>query len=473
MEQAVHTPQPSIARPVICFALSAEFVEMTKHCRIPVAMFGNYLEFSQQRPESGCIVIGTHEVPKACKLLKNLRSDPAIALTPIYLLKDLGPEVAPLCDGVVDTIDEACDKAAPINKLLLDLEARQLADPGNAPQRLLGYLYSRPNSLLTPVGDWRNERFYSYPMMDAMIPPANGATVLQGLMERNLLAPAHLVDRLRHCPGCEGVHLNYIDTCPSCDSIEIEQRPFLHCFTCGHVGPDDQFIASMGLTCPKCAARLRHIGADYDRPLENFQCRACRHVFVDPKVTARCMHCDTANAPQDLLPRPLYALQLTEKGRISVRTGSVEEVCTLLDCLNNVDNSYFESIVDWLISLCRRYKEEQFSLLGIRIKNVVELTDRIGRLRVRELMDEFARRVRELIRSTDLTTRTNQYTLWLLLPKTDAKGCEIVRGRILALQADAGDGLELESVPFHAPSQLVTGEGAKLLMARMEGAIIE
>ena len=130
-------------------------------------------------------------------------------------------------------------------------------------------------------------------------------------------------------------------------------------------------------------------------------------------------------------------------------------------------------ISNWLLSLCRRHKEEQFSLIGIRIRNIIELTDRIGRLQVRELMDEFARRVRELIRSTDLTTRTNQYTLWLLLPKTDLKGNQIVRGRILALTSDAGTGLELATTTFHAPTQMMTGEKAKLLMARLEGEIIE
>nr|WP_309294963.1 hypothetical protein [Aeromonas caviae] len=27
------------------------------------------------------------------------------------------------------------------------------------------------------------------------------------------------------------------------------------------------------LLCPNCFSRLRHIGSDYDRPLENYRCR--------------------------------------------------------------------------------------------------------------------------------------------------------------------------------------------------------
>ncbi len=122
---------------------------------------------------------------------------------------------------------------------------------------------------------------------------------------------------------------------------------------------------------------------------------------------------------------------------------------------------------------CRRHDEEQFSLVGIRIHNLVELTDRIGRPKVRELMDEFARRVHALIRSTDLATRMNQYTLWLLLPKTDAKGNQVVLDRIDALQSDNLTGLQLATTSYHAPSQMIPKETATLLLARLEGMIAE
>ena len=342
MEHARNHTYRSAERRAVCFALSPDFAEAVKRARVPVVTFNNYLEFNHKLPESTCIVIGTHDAPKACKLLKNLRSEPTMALKPVFLLKPLSKTVERLCDGVVDSIDEACEKAAPIERLLHDLDLEHLADPDSAPYRVLAYLYSRPLNHLEPVAEWRNEQYYSYPIAEAMMAPSNGTKALQGLLERKLLAPVRLIDRLRHCPKCRGVHLNYIDTCPSCESIEIEQKPFLHCFTCGHVGPEERFLSQTGLACPKCATRLRHIGADYDRPLENFQCNACQHVFIDPKIIARCMHCNASNHPEDLLPRPVFALQLTEKGRISARTGSVDDVFTLLDDLNNVEQTYFE-----------------------------------------------------------------------------------------------------------------------------------
>lgn len=80
---------------------------------------------------------------------------------------------------------------------------------------------------------------------------------------------------------------------------------------------------------------------------------------------------------------------------------------------------FFVDLVDWLLAVCRRHADERFSLLGIRLNNVVDLSARIGRHRTAELVDEFATRLRETVRKTDLTTRTDQRTLWILLPKTE------------------------------------------------------
>jgi GGDEF domain-containing protein len=225
--------------------------------------------------------------------------------------------------------------------------------------------------------------------------------------------------------------------------------------------------------CPNCKGRLRHIGSDYDRPLENYRCQKCEHIFIEPAVSCRCMHCGTASDPEALVPKPIHAYQLTEKGRISAITGSVEDIFSLIDNLNNVNPIIFESILDWLLSLCKRHADEQFSLIVIRIVNVVEITNQLGRHKAKELIDEFARRVRELIRSTDLTTRTNQDILWLLQPKTPPKGNQIVLNRILNLQTEGETGLQLAITSHHAPSQSINAETSKLLMARLQSEVLE
>jgi GGDEF domain-containing protein len=457
---------------VVCFVLDPEFNGLDVKAPVPVQVLEGFP--ASGLPDAGevlCFLIAAHDAAKALELVRRLRADAGSGLKPIFLAAPLGAAVEQLCDGIVATPAEAGDKALDASRLLSELDPAGLAEGGNDVYRLLGHLYARPDFVLAPSGAWQAERIYSYPLADALLERADDT--IATLVQRKLLAPAQLVDRLRYCPRCDGAHLNYIDTCPNCAGIDIIQKPFLHCFTCGHVGPEERFFSQEKLVCPQCATALRHIGADYDRPLENFHCNGCAHVFVEPQVTARCLHCGQASAPDALIARPVNAYRLTDQGRQSARTGDVEDVFSMLDSLNNVSRAYFESILDWLLALCRRHKEEQFSLVAVRIANVVELTDRIGRYQVRGLMDEFVRRVRELIRTTDLTTRTSQHTLWLLLPKTHAAGQQTVRERILGLRAGDEGGLRLVTVGYHAPSQMIAGEKSRLLLARLEGEIGE
>ena len=131
--------------------------------------------------------------------------------------------------------------------------------------------------------------------------------------------------------------------------------------------------------------------------------------------------------------------------------------------------------MDWLQALCRRYDEELFSLLGIRLKNIEALTEQLGRHRTAELFDAFAIRLRESIRLTDLTTRTSQRNLWILLPKTGAAGREILRSRIVDLKGqtrqDGDVALDFDVVGYSAPEDMLADEPARLMMARLMGRI--
>jgi len=82
-------------------------------------------------------------------------------------------------------------------------------------------------------------------------------------------------------------------------------------------------------------------------------------------------------------------------------------------------------------------------------------------------------RIREAIRTTDLTTHTLNDIIWILLPKTDCPNCDIVLRRILDLksltQQDEGIYLEFKSVIFSAPDNIIEGETGEQLLARIEG----
>ena len=91
------------------------------------------------------------------------------------------------------------------------------------------------------------------------------------------------------------------------------------------------------------------------------------------------------------------------------------------------------------------------------------------------MFDAFAIRLRESIRLTDLTTRTSQRNLWILLPKTGAAGRKILRSRIVDLKGqtrqDEDVALDFEVVGYSAPDDMLADEPARLTMARIMGGV--
>jgi hypothetical protein len=419
------------------------------------------------------VVIAPAEGGLLEQALRRLRGTPALSAAPIVLLENAeDPALAALIDGVASDGPTAAALMAPIHSRLQQLPTDILTHGQTF--RLLAYLFCRPEAIQTPVRKWDTARVYAYPIAEALADADTGiGEWLRNLIERNYLETAGLVDRLRECPACGHAHHNYVDACPHCRSIDIVQKPFLHCFTCGHVGPEDAFLKTAALICPQCTARLRHIGSDYDRPLENQVCNACTQSFIEPEVRARCLHCGAENPTERLVPRQVHSYRLTERGRTAALTGNLEDIYALFDHLNYVRPQFFLELVDWLLEVCRRHADERFSLLGIRLSNVVELTASLGRHRAAELVDEFALRLRETVRRTDLTTRMDQRTLWLLLPKTECPACTLLLSRLEEIRSRSrqADGVELrfDSVSYSAPAEQLAGETAAVLLARLTG----
>ena len=421
------------------------------------------------------VIAAGHDPDALEQGLRRLRAIPELAAAPVILLRDPGSRaVTLLADGLAPDPASAAALMGPMQSRLGSLPADILAQGQNF--RLLAYLFCRPDAVLEPLRRWDSAMVYSYPAVEALADPGTDIDAwLRNLLDRSYLEAAALVDRLRQCPTCSHAHHNFVDACPHCRSIDIVQTPFLHCFTCGHIAPEESFLKNGTLVCPQCTARLRHIGADYDRPLENQACKACGRSFIEPEVTARCLHCGAENQTDRLVVRQIHSYRLTERGRTAAMTGNLEDIYALFDRLNYVRPPFFIELVDWLLSVCRRHSDERFSLAGIRLSNVVELTAMLGRHRAAELVDEFAMRLRETVRRTDLTTRTDQRTLWLLLPKTESPGCALLLKRLEDIrdQTRQPDGTELQfnAVSFSAPAEQQAGETAALLLARLDGQL--
>ncbi|MDF3832337.1 diguanylate cyclase [Cupriavidus basilensis] len=410
----------------------------------------------------------------AGEALREMRRHPAYGFTLAYCCQDEDPLCEALGDGPV-----------PADLGLLEWQTwrTRYAALGEAQiqerfeTRVLAWLWLRPPRQLRAVRNPQVPEHYEYPLLAALAGADAGSPLplLQLMTQEGYIAEQVLVDRLRLCVSCGSGRLNYIDVCPDCQSIAISREPSLHCFVCGHVGAQEQFLKDGVLVCPNCLTRLRHIGSDYDRPMENYRCRSCRAFFVDAKVQARCLDCGHTHAPDELRVYEVRNYRLTEAGHLRCRQGFNTGMLASagFNALGLVSISTFRYLLEWLMQMQARYKEPAFSLLGLRFVNFPQALAKMGEQRANLLVDNLVKRMIAGLRTTDRCTRTNDECLWLLLPCTDKEGLESVRQRILKLRelfAESGaNEIELRVVSASAPDDLLEREDAELLMARLAG----
>jgi GGDEF domain-containing protein len=434
-----------------------------------VQVFRNARSCCEREIPPEALILDTISADRALEWLRDIRQDPRLAHRPAYLTSDLGTAVLAASDGIVP---------AP-TRLGIDLDAfnarcRSLGSVARVDEasRLLAYLYVRPERLVEPLIDTRHSGYYRYPLLDLFAPAATDATAWgDDLRRRGLLENARLVDRLRKCTGCGGSHLNYIDVCPECHEIDIGENIYLHCHTCGHVAPQDAFVTRNGLACGKCASKLRHIGVDYDRALECFGCNACSARFIEPEIEARCLQCQSRSGTIELPEARIHSLRLTDAGRLAARQGRMAATPATHDTQRNLTSSFFDQTLNWMLQLRERHDDVQFGVTALRVTNFDSLAASLGTSPALRLVDAFARRLREAVRTTDLVTRAGEHAWYILSPQTDRPGLLALLQSIedLAIASDQGDGrrIELAANCLTADEIANPGAGAEALLARL------
>lgn len=417
----------------------------------------------------------------ALRAVELIRRTPHTFAAPVFCTKTQGARVSSLADGLILDAEDALPKAQEILSAAEELDAS--APLRNADFRLLGWLYTRKNSELVPVPDPLTAGIYGYPPAECFAEDKTDVyRWIQSLQDQGQIVPVRLVSRIRTCPRCGASHMNYIDVCPVCKSINIASAELVHCFTCGHVAPMDEFIRGDSLYCSHCRATLRHLGSDYDNPLESMVCSDCGNRFVEPIVVASCYGCESLSLPEELSIRSFHTWRITDKGRLSARVGEMEVAYALFDKLGNVTSAYFEQFLNWSIHYARRYQGQTFTLLGLRFINLEEIADALGNHRMSQLLDSMVSRLKELLRTTDVTSRSSVGTLWFLLPQTSGEQGKCVQKRIEQLkelvQLDKGPCLEMKIALFAFPddfrkNDMSDSTGAKDLLFELNARLEE
>ncbi len=343
-------------------------------------------------------------------------------------------------------------------------------DPSSIDQveKLMLYLYIRGEYELIPELQPEAKSLYTYPLLSLLGMEKDAENWLATLSRRGILEPARLVDRLRLCLHCGSAHLYFVDICPNCSSIEIKATSSLHCFACGHVARESEFEVEGGMICPKCQATLRHIGVDYDRPMAQYACGACHHLFVEPSVVARCLQCGSKDNPEKLDVVEIHTLKLSSHGREMLRMKQIHESFSALENANYIVTPFFRQMVSWAVVTQERHNELFFSLILVQFLNPGEIVDSFGATHAYLMLDEFARRLREMLRASDVTTRTTEEKLWIFLPFTHPEGFAArLKKLVEEVQPDRGIRLEIDFSVFYSPRDCRKGDTADLIMQRM------
>ncbi|WPN49124.1 MULTISPECIES: diguanylate cyclase [unclassified Pseudomonas] len=410
----------------------------------------------------------------AGQLLRKLRVDTAYRSSLIYCCRDMDAWCEALGDGAPPA------DLQEVTSLWRLWRARfRLFNSGGASDRfesrVLSWLWLHSSAEVCALRDPEVPQHYRYPLLEILAEDekANTFVWLTLMAQQNWLEEGVLVDRIRLCSGCGSGRLNYVDVCAECQALDISRQPSLHCFTCGHVGPQESFLKDGTLLCPNCLNRLRHIGSDYDRPLENYRCRSCQAFFVDADVQARCLDCGLAHAPDKLRVREIRHYRLSEAGRLRCRQGFNNEVVAVnhFGQLNLLGGKDFYDLLTWQIQIVRRYQQPAFSLIGLRFVNLADTLLRLGEHRGHAFVDSLVDRLQKTVRETDRCSRSSEEFLWLMLPHTGAEGLLSVKQRLAKVaelfSAPEVSQIFLRVVSFTAPQDLLEQEDGELLLARL------
>jgi GGDEF domain-containing protein len=421
----------------------------------------SFSDLSQWQPAELPVLLLNLPSEEQDRILLAIRRDPSRFLYPVFCVTQ-SPLSPMLSDGLLSQLDERVPDM---------LERLSLLTPREHPdemEKLAWYSWPRAHFRLLPRWQAGCRQGYSYPLLDCLL-GADAAASLPQLVAERLLQSEQLVDRVRLCNSCNSAHLNFVDVCPECTHIAIQAKPAVHCFTCGHVDDQDAFMQQGVLRCPKCVTTLRHIGVDYDRPLEKYRCLSCHARFMEAAVQARCHECGQAHKPDDLLVSPIYEYRIGKLARHIAREGT-QQLHLPLTWGVPMAMDHFPWLLQWSNRLLQRHGGNH-TLLAIQIEQLAELRAELGLLKTQQRLGALLARLQAIFRDTDVVCQYADDQLLLLLPHTNVEDWQILQGRILALNNVEGlDALTLNVKVEPLPTTL--GEDTGLWLSRwLDGSL--
>lgn len=421
-----------------------------------LAYFSGCQEFLASTGDYAAIILACQNEETTVADLTFLRRHARFSLHPILLATNRHLEA--LSDGYIVSAEIVQNTIQSIHSKLAKLDYSLLKD---GKTRFLAYLFSRDVVELNSQKSWQHKHYYYYPLVDLFIEESeNYAEWLYQLSEQNILVRKDFVNFYYICSLCHSAHIGFSEICPGCHSKHIQRCKFLHCFTCGNVAPEVEFIKNGNLVCQKCNAKLGHIGDEYDIPLESGICHACHQFYVDAELKCECFYCDREFVSEDLAKQVIYNYKLSELGKSYIYSHFLNNT-QLRDTFNYIALNNFYALISWLLQLNARYDKEVFSVLGIKLScesNAFESSQ-----------FSFVKNLHKIVSSTDVLTRVQNQLIWILLPKTDQAGLAAVVEKIRQFARHLGitQSVEIKYTRFCSVQQSTFPDSAELLLDKL------
>lgn len=414
-------------------------------------------ELNQTSESFDVLVLFGQDDSQLHELIRTIKSQDDLFLKPLLLAE--GSENLDIIDGDLANLHQAQDRIRTIQARIAELDIQQT----DWQSKFLYFLFTRSDLKLVPACSWQHTTYYYYPLLDYFVPANTSYRAwLDNLIAQQMLNTYQLEDQLFLCPYCHGAHLKFSEQCPHCRSIDIELAEFLHCFTCGMIAPQAEFFHEDRLVCPRCHSQLRHVGDDYDRPLESGICNGCGDFYVDSEVSVSCMLCSKTYSTESLRKWAVHTFELTEKGMNKIRFNTDKEAMGVFDKINYINPDFFYVTLDWMIAMQKRYPDDVFSIIGVHFASSLDEQHVAA-------IQNFAEQLKSILRKTDFLTRLQEHTIWILLPKTSKEGCETVVSRINKIGQDTEHAIDDHLSITHYSSEAIETEQetAQMLLARL------
>lgn len=368
------------------------------------------------------------------QFIVELRTTTPIHYKPLFLNQpNVNNTLQLLVDGISLTEIEMDKTAQQINQKISDFK-----EPVNSEDLeglLLMFMLTRNNKNLNFELAPELPQKVRYPLMEIYIKdPLLAKKRVDALVDEKILTPHKVSDEIQLCPSCHNGWLNFKNVCPICRSVDIEKIQFIHCFSCGNTEPEQNFMTNDALICLNCHTKLKHIGIEYDKPLEEYVCKDNHHRFMDSELECHCFSCDESFSTQRVISKKLASYKVSNKGINYLIHGKGLAYVDLKDVHNFLDESVFTLFLNWFIQAAQRYDVYSFSVCNIHVTNYHNLVEKHGMIGTKQLIHEFFNSLRSFFRSTDLITRLDDEVATIIFSQSNTESFHAIERNIRLIQ---------------------------------------